>query len=262
MVEGFFKRGWAVFPPEPLTIEWIKHARKDAVRALEDPKLDHWYQCERTWFVGLDALANDTEGRVGGSLALSGRAVEFVHAHCGGWPELHSGQVSGVFPGYPRPREDENNAAFRYRLNRDAAHVDGVLGVGVPKRRFVREPHAFIFGVSLTEADASAAPLVVWEGSHLIMKSAFERAFVEADGAHLDEIDVTEVYQNSRRTAFETCARKVVWGPPGSVFVLHRLMLHGVAPWTEDAQAAPEGRLIAYFRPPMRGGARQWVDVP
>jgi hypothetical protein len=54
----------------------------------------------------------------------------------------------------------------------------------------------------------------------------------------------------------------VVHGPPGCAYLLHRLTLHGVAPWDASAQAAPEGRLIAYFRPPMPGGARAWVDAP
>ncbi len=137
------------------------HDEMDAVRALRDPDLTKWYECEDTWFVGLDALANDAAGQVAGSAPLSGAGVDFVSVTCGGWPDLHRGQVSGVFPGYPRPRAGETEAGFRYRLNRCAAHVDGVLGVGQPKRRFVREPHAFILGIVLTLAEASAAPLVV-----------------------------------------------------------------------------------------------------
>lgn len=262
MVDTFARRGWALFPPEPAMIDWANRARRDALRALNDPKLAHWYQCENTWFVGLDVLANDPSGRVEGSLPMQGKAVDFIADNCGGWPEFHRGQVSGVFPGYPKAREGENKAAFRYRLNRDAAHVDGILGLGVPKRRFVREPHAFIFGVPLTGADAAAAPLVVWEGSHQIMRAAFAKTFAEVDDTALDQIDVTEVYQKARLAAFETCKRIVVHGPPGSAYVIHRLALHGVAPWEADACAAPEGRLIAYFRPPMSGGVRAWVEAP
>ena len=55
---------------------------------------------------------------------------------------------------------------------RDAAHLDGVLPVGSDKRRMVKEPHAWIVGLSLNAADAGAAPLVVWEGSHLVMGAA------------------------------------------------------------------------------------------
>jgi hypothetical protein len=263
MVAGFFERGWAVFPAEPVVSDWSAAALKDALRALRDPALAHWHQCENTWFVGLDALDNDTEGRVPGSEPLSGQAVKFIARRCGGWPALHRAQVSGVFPGYPRPREGESGAAYRYRCKRDAAHVDGVIGIGTPKRRFVTEPHAFILGLPLTQADAKAAPLVVWQGSHEIMREAFRDAFAAARGGNaLADLDVTETYQAARSKVFETCPRVVVHGPPGCAFLLHRLTLHGVAAWEEGAQAAPQGRLIAYFRPPMPGGARAWVDAP
>lgn len=259
MVAAFFKRGWALYPPEPATVDWAGHALNDARRALKDPGLAEWYQCENTWFVGLDALDNDICGRVGASQPLTGRGIDFVRAHCGGWPPLHRAQISGVFPGYPRPRAGESEAAFRYRLKRDAAHVDGVLGLGQPKRRFVREPHAFILGIPLTEADPGAAPLVVWEGSHTIMKDVFSRAFAAEPECAPEELDITEAYLEARRHVFETCERRVVHGAPGSVFLLHRLALHGVAPWQQGAKSSADGRLIAYFRPPMAGGVPDWV---
>ena len=260
-MSGFQDRGWAIFAPEPKVIAWAAYARTDALRALRSPDLAHWYQCEGTWFVGLDALDNDGAGRVGASEPLSGAVVDYVTRHCGGWPELHRAQVSGVFPGYPRPREGETDAGFRYRLNRDSAHVDGVLGRGQPKRRFVEEPHAFILGLPLTEADADAAPLVVWEGSHKIMQDAFKGAFDAAGDVPLSSLDVTDAYQAARRKVFETCRRVVVHAAPGGAMLLHRLSLHGVAPWSEGAQAASEGRLIAYFRPPMLGGPKVWVEA-
>lgn len=260
-MSDFFANGWTVFPPEPSVNDWVQHALIDARRALNDPHMQQWYQCANTWFVGLEALNNDPQGRVGASLPLTGRGVNFATKICGGWSPLHRAQVSGVFPGYPKPRAGESDAAFRYRRNRDAAHVDGVLGIGVPKRRFVHEPHAFILGIPLTETDSYAAPLVVWSGSHVIMKQAFMKAFADAGSTSLNQLDVTEVYQSARRQVFETCERVVVHGPPGSVYVVHRLALHGVAPWGETAKAAPEGRLICYFRPPMPGGVRAWVDA-
>ncbi len=258
----FFDKGWAVFSPEEAVLDWVHHARKDALRAINDPALAEWHQCEGTWFVGLDVLNNDRQGRVAGSAALSGAAVDFVSLHCGDWPELHKAQVSGVFPGYPRPRTGETEAGFRYRVKRDAAHVDGIIGKGDPKRRFVEEPHAFILGLPLTEADQQAAPLVVWEGSHKLMRAALRQAMETSDGAELGAVDVTEAYQQARREVFESCARVVVHGPPGSAILVHRLALHGVAPWAQGAMAEPEGRLIAYFRPPMPGGVQQWLNAP
>jgi len=259
-MSGFSQRGFAVFPPEPQTQAWAEEARRDALRALADPALDHWYACERTWFVGLDALDNDASGRVGHSQAFAGRAADFIAEHCGGWPALHKAQVSGVFPGYPRPRDGESDAGFRYRQKRFAAHVDGVIGKGTPKRRFVEEPHAFILGIPLTEADAGAAPLVVWDGSHHIMRRAFRKAFADCDGDPT-RLDVTEIYQAARATVFDECVPVPVVAPPGGAMVLHRLVVHGVGLWAPGAKAAPEGRLIAYFRPPMPGGALAWAQA-
>jgi hypothetical protein len=139
--------------------------------------------------------------------------------------------------------------------------VDGVIGVGTPKRRFVQEPHAFILGLPLTKADEKAAPLVVWQGSHKIMQSAFRAAFAGKTPDACANLDVTEIYQAARRRVFECCARVPVTAPPGAAIVVHRLALHGVAPWQAGAAAAPEGRLIAYFRPPMQRGALVWAEA-
>ena len=45
----------------------------------------------------------------------------------------------------------------------------------------------------------------------------------------------------------------------GEAVVLHRLLIHGVAPWAEGAQAAAPGRSIAYFRPVM-GSVAEWLS--
>ena len=89
----------------------------------------------------------------------------------------HKAQVSITYPGHPKPREGESDAAFQFRKILDAAHVDGILGIGTPKRRFVREPHAYILGMPLNDFDAGASPMVVWEGSHQIMQAAFQDTF-------------------------------------------------------------------------------------
>jgi hypothetical protein len=258
-VSTLSQKGFEVFAPEACVRDWVVHARQDALRAVVDPALSHWHQCQGTWFVGLEALNNDAVGRVGVSAPLAGVAVDAAHAALGHWPVLHRAQISVVYPGYPRPRDGETEAGFRYRLNRDAAHVDGVIGVGQPKRRYVLEPHAIILGFPLSDARADAAPLVVWEGSHHIMRKAFSDAFAGRDPDTLDTVDVTDVYVAARKDAFEKCARIEVSGPPGSAYLVHRLALHGVAPWGVGATAAPEGRMIAYFRPPMPGGIARWV---
>jgi hypothetical protein len=55
-------------------------------------------------------------------------------------------QVSVCYPGYPKPMDGETDGQHRFRRDRDAAHVDGLLGLGQPKRRFLKEPHQFILG--------------------------------------------------------------------------------------------------------------------
>ena len=236
----FEQSGWAWFPAETATTEWVSHAHPAALHAMHDPANASWYVCEETWFVGLDALSNDVRGAVGGSEALSGAAVKAARDRFG-WPDLHPAQVSGVFPGYPRPREGETDAAFGYRRVRFAAHVDGVLGVGTPKRRFVKEPHLFILGIGL---QAGSAPLTVWEGSHQVMAGAFQEALSNSTGP-LAEVDVTEAYVAARKICFETCPRRKVPLEPGEAVLLHPMLLHGVAPWAGGHGA----RIVAYFRP-------------
>ncbi|WP_299967819.1 hypothetical protein [uncultured Roseobacter sp.] len=257
---SFADKGWTVFVPEPAVTDWVEAALPHARQAL----IAHpdQLQCDGTWFVGLDVLPNDGSGRMPRGPALAGTAVDFATAHCGGWPVLHAGQLSVTYPGYPRPRAGETEAGFRYRLTRDAAHVDGIIGLGTPKRRFLKEPHAFVLGLPLTEADADAAPLVVWEGSHHLMRTALRDAVAAAPGDEIERIDVTQAYQAARRVVFEQCRRVVLHGTPGSVLLLHRHLLHGVAPWTPGAMAAPEGRMIAYFRPELPGGLPDWLTAP
>ena len=83
---------------------------------------------------------------------------------------LDTGQVSVTYPGYPRQDAGESDAQARYRRRRDAAHVDGLLPIGPHRRRMLKEPHAWILGLPVTECGAGAAPLVVWEGSHEVMR--------------------------------------------------------------------------------------------
>lgn len=262
MVPDFFEKGWTCFAPQTSTVAWAERAAEYAKVAVQSPENAHLHQCEGTWFVGLDILPNDAQGRVLDGPPLTGEAIDFAGQNCGGWPDLHRAQVSVIYNGYPKPRAGENGAGFRYRKNRDAAHVDGVIGLGTPKRRFVQEPHAFILGIPLTWASAEAAPLVVWEGSHHIMRTALREAYEGVSWESLQDVDVTEVYKDARKKAFETCRRVKVHGPVGSASLVHRLTLHGVAPWGEKASASHEGRMIAYFRPVITGGVAAWLTKP
>ena len=244
-------RGWLSFPADAGTLDWVAAALPVAREVLARPGGD--WRCGGTWFVGVDALPNDGVGAVAG-VALGGAAIEAAMRLCGPLT-LHPAQFSVTRPGYPQPSPDESETAWRFRKNRDAAHVDGLLAEGVEKRRFVREPHAWVLGIALTEADAAASPLVVWEGSHLRMGRAFGAAFAGHAPDSWGDVDVTDAYQAVRREVFENCHRVPVPLRPGEAVLLHRHLLHGVAPWADGALAAREGRAIAYFRPELRSVA-------
>ncbi len=257
----FWDKGWIRFPHDPTLAQWVEHALPQARASVTDPTFAEWLDCEGTWFIGVDALDNDPEGRVGQSDLLSGQAMDFIAEHYGRLP-LHKGQISVVYPGYPRPRRGENEAASRYRRNRDAAHVDGLRPMGPDRRRRVDEPHAWILGIPLTEASADAAPMVLWEGSHKILGVAFQRAMEGQPADSLHQIDITDIYQTARREVFAICPRIELPAKPGEAYLLHRHCLHGVAPWAKAATAGPDGRMIAYFRPECAGGVAEWIESP
>lgn len=259
--DEFLEQGWLVFAHDAELAEWTTHALRAAQTAIAAPTNAHWHQCEGTWFVGVDALNNDPVGRIDGSQPLGGTAVQFIKTHIGPMSPLHRAQLSVIKPGYPRPRSGESDAAFGYRQHRDAAHVDGLLATGPNRRRKIREPHSFVLGLPLTKAGADAAPLVVWQGSHHIMRAAFKKAFADHAPATWPDIDITDVYTTARRTVFETCPRITLPAQPGESTLLHRLTLHGVAPWCSSATADKDGRIIAYFRPEMMT-ISDWLNAP
>lgn len=241
MVSDVTRRGWQRFDPDPDVAIWAAAALASLKgRALDDLRLGG------TWDVGLEALPND-EGAAVGGVALSGRAIDAARAIAD--LPLHRAQVSTVLPGYPRPSPDESAAAFAFRRDRDSAHVDGILPIGPGRQRMVREPHAWILGLPLTDCGEGASPLVVWDGSHRIMGRALAGALAPLAEVDRPFADVTEVYQAARREVFATCARVVLHTRPGEAVLLHRHVLHGISPWTEGAEAPPEGRIVAYFRP-------------
>lgn len=237
---------------------WLRVAHRDILawagaalpvaRAALDVHPDPW-RAGGTWQAGVDALPNGPDGAIGG-VAFPWHALPVV-------PEpLHPAQLSTCLPGYPRPDGDET--AHRWRLTRDNAHLDGLIPEGPQRRRFIREPHAWILGLPLTEADPGASPLVVWEGSHLILRDALRDALAPHPPEHWPDIDITDVYAAARKRALDTCPRRELPARPGEGTLLHRLLLHGVAPWSESAGAAPDGRIVAYFRPLLPSVA-EWL---
>ncbi|MBL4929378.1 hypothetical protein [Fuscibacter oryzae] len=242
---------WHRFEADPGLAAWARAALPLAIEALhnsEEPR-----RCGGTWDVGLDLLPNEPDGSIGG--------VAFPWAALGLTPQpLHRAQLSTVYPGYPQPSDEETEAAYRFRLTRDAAHLDGLLAIGPDRQRMVKEPHGWILGIPLNDCSADAAPLVAWQGSANILRAALLAAFGDSPPEQWGDIDVTAAYTAARRQIFETCPRVELPTRPGEATLMHRLTLHGVAPWAKGATAPAEGRIIAYFRPVM-GSVQEWVGV-
>ncbi|EBA16368.1 hypothetical protein RSK20926_21624 [Roseobacter sp. SK209-2-6] len=260
--QQFLSRGWIRFQQDPAILTWAQQALPMGQAAARNPEHQHWMDCEGTWFIGVDALENFPDGSLPDGTPLKGNAVEFIKEHLGALPALHRAQLSITYPGYPKPRAGEGEAAFGYRLRRDAAHVDGVKMFGDSRNRRVEEPHAWVLGIPLNLSSPQAAPLVIWEGSHEVMRRGFSAAYkgIEPEEWHL--VDVTEAYKAARAEVFETCKRVTVFAKPGESYLMHRLCLHGVALWAPEAPEQAEGRAIAYFRPDLVGGVPAWLSLP
>ena len=252
---NFDRDGWLVLPHDAGVANWAKAAHSAALAVTADPVMQtRWLRHGGTWFVGVDALPNDKDGSIGG-IPLTGPWQDFVHAP----PVWHKAQLSVVHPGYPGRDPGESDAAHRFRHDRDAAHLDGLLAEGPAKRRFLREPHGFILGLPLTPMTTGTGAFVVWDGSHRIINQAFSTAYAGHGPADWGNIDVTDIYQPTRRTVLDTCPRRAVIAQPGQMILVHRQAIHGSAPWVDGATGPHEGRMIAWFRPILTDPAN-WLD--
>ena len=242
-------RGWQLIDHHPAIAAWAAaahHLALDSLAARDEP-----WRCGGTWLVGVDALANDPSG------AVPGAAFPWAALPLAAEP-LHRGQLSVIKPGYPQPSTAESDAAFKYRLTRDAAHLDGLI-LQPDGARMMQEPHHWVLGLPLNLSDAS--PLVVWDGSHHILRAALTRALADVPAENWGSVDLNPAYQAARRDIFATCTRRLLPARPGQATLLHRLTLHGVAPWEGAASAPDEGRIIAYFRPQM-ASVQAWLHAP
>ena len=247
---GLSDAGFVVFEADPRVTRWAAAAREAGTALARDPQvraanLRHG----ETWFVGVDALPNDAFGAVDG-VPLAGPWEDHITAPA----TWHAAQLSIVYPGYPAQDPVESDANHRFRITRFAAHVDGLLPEGPARRRYLREPHAFILGLPLNRC--AAAPLMVWPGSQQIMGTALRAAIGDQDPA---TVDLTDAYQAARRRVFEEIAPQPVHATPGQSILLHRHLLHGVAPWAAADTGPSEGRMIAYFRPQTT--ATRWLST-
>ncbi|MGR3467725.1 MAG: hypothetical protein ACU0CI_07570, partial [Shimia sp.] len=254
--KGFWTGPW------PGLETWRAAALRRVQDRLSDPvERERWLRHGGTWFAGVGSLGADPTGAPAGGPSLPEDLPRLCAEVVGAPFPFDPGQLSITFPGYPLRDPGESEAAARFRRRRDAAHVDGLLPHGVDRRRHMSEPHAFVLGIPLTHAEATAAPLVVWEGSHALIRAAFARRLAGIAPEDWAGEDLTEVYHDVRRTCFEACPRRIVPTTPGEIVLLHRLMLHGVAPWEDGARAEHDMRAIAYFRPALPTSVN-WLREP
>jgi hypothetical protein len=98
------------------------------------------------------------------------------------------------------------------------------------------------------------------------MRQAFQQRLGGIAPADWEQEDVTDAYAAARREAFETCPRIKLHALPGEAYLVHRLALHGVAPWGKSPETGP--RMIVYFRPEPDGAAGDaegpgwWLERP
>ena len=262
MKDVFFETGWRQFPFDPLLAGWVRSAAPAARHAINAQENARWMRCEGTWFAGVNVLPNDLFGAIGDGPELAGTIIDFIRNALKiedlAWDRA---QISVLYPEYPKPMEQESESAYQYRRNRDAAHLDGLLPEGPDRRRHLREYHSFILGIPLVDVEAGTSPFVVWEGSHEIMRKALRTFFAGTPPDKWSELDVTDIYHETRRLIFKDCNRVEITCGPGESYLVHRLALHGVAPWKAKGGVAPNGRTVAYFRPEL-SGPEKWLNAP
>ena len=232
---------------------WVDALQPVAEQLLNDTALAHWWRHGETWFAGVNVLPNDSSGSVNNGPSLGAELFTWIRRQvmlaAGESLALEPGQLSVVKSGYPQRDAQETEAAHRFRRNRDAAHVDGLLPVGEQRRRMPQEFHRFILAIPLQLSPAHAGPTVVWEGSHKLMQQAFADALRGIPEQDWPQTDLTDVYQRTRSEVFVRCKRVEVHVPPGACYLIHRLAVHGVAPWQEQAGDQGKLRSIVFFRP-------------
>jgi hypothetical protein len=257
-IADFLARGWCRFGFDPLLVSWTDAIRPAAQACIVAGENAQWQRCGGTWFVGVNALPNAPDGSVDGGSPLSGQAINFIRDDLGVRDfEWDRAQVSVVYAGYPQRMTSESEAAFRYRRERDAAHVDGVLPEGPSRRRFVRKYHRFILGIPLAGVGPASSPMVVWEGSHKLVQRTLLERFAGMQPAEWERDDITDLYREMRQQVFAACKRVEITAQPGEAWLVHRHALHGIAPWSGPVSARP--RTIVYFRPEFRS-PQAWLS--
>jgi hypothetical protein len=252
---AFDTQGWAKLPYDAQLAKWAENTRPLAIQAATDPEhRANWLRCQGTWFVGVDVLTR--------AAPLAGPVLQAAQYAMGQKDfDWGLGQISTCYKGYPKQDTHETTPMFNYRRNRDFAHLDGLKAVGPDRARKMEEFHGFILGIPLNETPPKAAPFVIWQGSHLIFHDMLAKAYADNPPDNWHQIDITEIYQQTRAEIFKTCKRVEIHAKPREAYIVHRFALHGMAAWGENLEGPDKGRMVAYFRPYWKGEMQEWLTL-
>ena len=237
---SFFERGWVRFPFDPEIATWVGAARAPAVQTLDDPELRRlWLRCGGTWFAGVNALPNTADGALPEHAVppLGGRAIEFIARHLG-LVRIRMGQGAGLdlFSRLSATlrRGKRGRIWFSIAPRRCACRRVAPVRSGPPKNT-QRNPwvHPWPSADRCTRQRCADGGL-----RRLATKSCagrFQNAWrVSRRGTGRRKM-WTEAYVSARRQCFERCPRVTIPARLGEVYLVHRLCLHGVAPWPVGA---------------------------
>ena len=128
VLSNYLNKGWCQFPFDDSIYNWVQSTKASALATTHARQNAIWYRYQNTWFVGVNVLPNDNNGAVPDGTPLSGAVIDFLNNDLYLAPVAwDKAQVSVCYPGYPEPCTTESKAAFDYRVNNDAAHVDGLV---------------------------------------------------------------------------------------------------------------------------------------
>jgi len=260
-LKHYNQTGWCKFDFDQRLFDWSISIFDDATEAVHASENQHWWRHQKTWFVGVNVLENNEFAATSKVSPLQCDALDFLKDQLNASvDQMDRAQISVCLPGYPKVDPQELPAAHRYRVNRDAAHIDGLLHEGPDKQRYAKEYHEYILLIPLTALDHGASPFVVWNNSHTIMQMALHAALKGYPSEQWPNVPITQAYKESRKNIFKCCERVEIQPKIGEAILAHRLLLHGTAPWAKGVKASECGRMFCFFRPQTLT-PEQWLKL-
>ncbi len=265
MIQNWFnlcENGWCFLNTDNDHYDWINEAKKQIKFKFSQNLIkDKDFRSGSTWFVGTNFLDNNSQGKIG-NRQLSKKIIDNISNYFGTKIQYwDKGQVSICWPGYPKKDTLESEKSFNFRIKRFASHIDGIIPLGLQKRRFAKEYHAFILGLPIMNNFKNNASLVVWEGSHKIFRNFFRNIYDGVSSNKISDTDITELYNECRNKVFTKCNVKKIVPNFKQPYLLDRHLLHGIDQWKDPNSGSyaiknkhlvnnlSNGRIVVYFRP-------------